>query len=437
MSNTLYLTDKDTNDMERKESVSYSVGSYQDDGFLAFLNGDDAAKWVNFTYEQAVKEAYEKCVVAYKCVQLRSDAMAHLKWCLYDKNGDEIDRHPLLDLLRRPDLNTGGSAFIKELQIYKDVDGNAFLHQIGGSSIKGLRPPKRLELFRPDCVEVIPGRYGLPAAYVYKTNQNETHYPVDQANGRSDILHIKNVNPMNKFRGTGLMKAAWQSIQVWNEGSDHTKKSLEQGARLSGVLSTDQNLTREQVEMLEGKLSEKYYGSKNSGKILIASGGMKYNVMAQTMKDLEFINSRNVTAREIATAFGVPPILLNVGEGATYANMKEARMDFYESTMLPEMWNLRDELNHWLVPMFGEDLYLDVDLDEIVALEPKREAKWERVQNATFLTLNEKREILGFEPIDGGDTIQGASMRPEPQEEPEEELPVDVEEQPAEETDND
>jgi len=76
--------------------------------------------------------------------------------------------------------------------------------------------------------------------------------------------------------------------------------------------------------------------------------------------------------------------------------MKEARLAFYEDTVLPLAYGLRDALNSWLVPMFGEGLRLELDLDEVQALGPRRDATWARISAADFLTAEEKRNLLGF-----------------------------------------
>jgi phage portal protein BeeE len=73
--------------------------------------------------------------------------------------------------------------------------------------------------------------------------------------------------------------------------------------------------------------------------------------------------------------------------------------------VIPLLRHLRDELNAWLAPRFGEDLALEVDLDEIPALALRRERTWARLKGAEFLTLNEKRALAGFAPVAGGDKV--------------------------------
>jgi phage portal protein BeeE len=126
---------------------------------------------------------------------------------------------------------------------------------------------------------------------------------------------------------------------------------------------------------------------------------------------MDFINLKASSAREIALAFGYPGYLLGLPEGATFSNVAEARLALWEQTILPLADLIRDELMHWLVPRFGEDLELDYDRDRISALAERRRQVWERVQRADFLTINERRAEVGFGPIAGGDVVAAAQSQ--------------------------
>ncbi len=103
--------------------------------------------------------------------------------------------------------------------------------------------------------------------------------------------------------------------------------------------------------------------------------------------------------------FGVPPMLAGVPGDATFANYKEARYHLWEDTILPLLDTLIAELNRWLVPYYGCNLRIGYDLDRIQALASKREMAWAKVEGVTFLTLNEKRQAVGYGPIEGGDVL--------------------------------
>ena len=129
---------------------------------------------------------------------------------------------------------------------------------------------------------------------------------------------------------------------------------------------------------------------------------------------MDFIKNKEVTATDILIALGVPPEIMGLGQ-KTFSNYKEARLAFYEDTILPLMDSLRDGLNYWLTPTFGDGLYLDYDKDDIEALVYRREQKYTSLQNVNFLTQNEKRESVGYEAVDGWDVfVIGSSVMDQP-----------------------
>ena len=115
--------------------------------------------------------------------------------------------------------------------------------------------------------------------------------------------------------------------------------------------------------------------------------------------------AKDAAAREIALAFGVPPMLLAIPGDNTYSNYQEANRVFWRQSVLPLASRIGCALTHWLAPAFGEGLELSVDTDRIDALSADRAALWDRVSNAPFLTVNEKRAATGYGPLDGGDVF--------------------------------
>jgi HK97 family phage portal protein len=125
--------------------------------------------------------------------------------------------------------------------------------------------------------------------------------------------------------------------------------------------------------------------------------------MSLSPKDMDFLEAKHTAAREIALAFGVPPMLLGIPGDNTYSNYQEAYRVFFRGTVLPLASRIGSSLTHWLSPAFGESERLVVDTDSVPALAKDRAALWEQVGKAAFLTLNEKREAIGFSPVEDGD----------------------------------
>jgi len=78
---------------------------------------------------------------------------------------------------------------------------------------------------------------------------------------------------------------------------------------------------------------------------------------------------------------------------------------FFRQTVLPLAARVGHAIAQWLAPAFGDGIRVTIDTDRIDALSADRAALWERVSNAAFLTLNEKREAVGYAPVEGGDRL--------------------------------
>jgi HK97 family phage portal protein len=111
---------------------------------------------------------------------------------------------------------------------------------------------------------------------------------------------------------------------------------------------------------------------------------------------MEFQKTKEAAARDIALAFGVPPMLLGIPGDATYANYAEANRAFYRLTVLPLAQKVTAAMSHWLSGLGDDPVELTPDLDQVPALAAEREAQWRRIVEADFLTEGEKRRLLGL-----------------------------------------
>ena len=122
----------------------------------------------------------------------------------------------------------------------------------------------------------------------------------------------------------------------------------------------------------------------------------------------KLLQMKNMSARDIAMCFGVPSQLVGVPDAQTYANVAEARLALYEETIIPHLRKIESDINEWLVPMFGEDLYFCFDIDQIPALAERTKKTYENITSAVregIMTRNEAREKIGLTPIDGADEL--------------------------------
>ncbi len=258
----------------------------------------------------------------------------------------------------------------------------------------------------------LPGRSNVPYAYRYTVNNNSYDFKVDKLTGRSTVLHLKTFNPLNDWYGLSPIEAAAYSIDQHNQAGAWNQAMLQNGARPSGAIvvksekdGSGGNLSQEQYQRLKAQINDHYSGPVNAGRPILLEGGLEWKEMSLSPRDMDFIESKHSSARDIALAFGVPPQLLGIPGDNTYSNLIEARLSLWEQTILPTLENIICHLNSWLVPKFGKDLCLSYDKDAIEILMEKRQKMWKYVQNASFMTLNEKREAFGLPPLPGGDKL--------------------------------
>ncbi len=355
--------------------------------------------WTPRNYDQLSREGYLKNIIVYRCVTLITRGAASVPWRLIRKNA-EVTNHPLLQLLHHPNPRQGGASFIEAVLSHKLLSGNSYIEAVANQ--KAI--PVELYALRPDRIKVIPGSGGVPIGYKYTVNGQSRRISVDLISGASPILHIKTFHPLNDWYGMSPVEAAACAIDQHNAVASHNLAVLQNGGRPSGALRVFSKvnappITPQQREQMYSELRNAYQGATNAGKVMILEGDVEWKEMGHKLKDMDFVSGKLLSAREIAQAYGVPPMLVGVPGDATFSNYRESRYHLWEDTILPLLDHLCDELNHWLVPRFGKDLKLENNTDSIPALAPRREASWKRIEKSSFLTDTEKRKLLGFPPL--------------------------------------
>ena len=364
--------------------------------------------WTPRDYAALVREGYTKNPVVYRSVRMIAEAAASVPWLLYEGE-KELDDHPLLTLLARPNERQAGTDFLEALYGHLLVSGNAYVEAVA------LGPDVReLYALRPDRMKVVPGTDGWPKAYEYTVNGRTLRFQ-QEAEAVPPILHMTLFHPANDHYGFPPIEAAQVSLDVHNAASGWSKALLDNSARPSGTLvyQTEEggNLSDEQFERLKAELEANFQGAANAGRPLLLEGGLDWKPMSLAPRDMDFIEAKNQAAREIALAFGVPPMLLGIPGDNTYSNYREANRAFWRQTVLPLIGRTAKAIAHWLTPAYGDALRLACDADAIEALSSEREALWSRVREADFLTVNEKRVAIGYAPVAGGDAPPDAIAR--------------------------
>ena len=387
------------------------VDEFKRDGSMFGYFGVGSSS-TEYKYQDLANEGYKKNAIVYRCVNEISKGASSVSYDL--KAGDQVlETHPLISLMDRPNPMQSYSEFFNALYGFLLLSGNAYVLKVGAEG--GL--PRELHLLRPDRIVIKGGTSQFPDRYDYMINGRvKESYLVDQDTGFSQLKHIKLWNPMDDFYGCSPLTAAAVEVDQHNLASKHNINLLNNGARPSGAVIFKPkddagfavNLNETQRQQLLTDLNNRFTGSGNAGRPMLLEGDFDWKEMGLSPKDMDFINLKHMSATDIALCFGVPSQLVGVPDAQTYANVAEARLALYEETIIPHIKLIESDFNEWLVPQFDERLNLAFDTESIPALAERKRKTYENIVsavNAGIMTRNEAREIIGLNPIDGGDDI--------------------------------
>ncbi|MFN3551623.1 MAG: phage portal protein [Novosphingobium meiothermophilum] len=339
-------------------------------------------------YAAAAREAYLRNPVAQRAVRIVAEGVG---------SAPVRASHP--ELLALVSETSAGQPLLETLAAHLMLHGNAFVQVLRDA--EGI--PVELFALRPERVTVIPDAAGWPAAFAYKVGEKTMRIDAVDDLGRANLIHVRHFHPSDDHYGAGCLEAAEEAVAIHNAAARWNRSLLENAARPSGALVYDPGepgaaLTADQFERIKSELSAAYSGMGNAGRPMLLEGGLRWQALALTPADMDFATLKAAAARDIALAFGVPPMLLGIPGDNTYANYREANRALWRLTLLPVAGKILSALAEGLRPWFA-GASLIVDFDRVPALGEDRERLWAQVTAADFLTGEEKRALLGIEQV--------------------------------------
>lgn len=338
-------------------------------------------------YGALCREGFARNPVAHRCVRLIAESAASVPLRTSDA-----------DMARVLNRGLPGVSAVETFEAfygYLQVGGNAFFEAVLGAD-----EPIALIAHRPDTLKMGSDAQGRATGWEHQRDGVTRTFPRDAATGRCVLHHMRLFNPADECHGLSPLAAAASAVELHNRGGVWAKALLDNSARPSGALihspKSGERLTDDQFERLKQELESNFSGPAAAGRPMVLEGGLDWKTLALSPSDMDFTELRREAARDIALAFGVPPMLLGIPGDNTYANYREANQAFWRQTIIPLVSKTATGLQGWLSAFFGDGLTIAPDLDRVPALAEERAVLWKRLSDATFVTEAEAREIAGL-----------------------------------------
>lgn len=359
--------------------------------FISMID-NQSANWSGRSYASSAQHALMRNPVAHRAISLATQNAARVP-LMVDDQGERLATHPVLDLLSRPNPDHSGPELIETIFHHLLLSGNAYLEVLQFET-------KRYQIYplRPDRVVPVVGPDGWIKAYDYTVGGKKRRIAPTKQNP-VPMIHLRNFHPTNDHTGLAPILAAMDAVDTHNKACEWHKSLLDNAARPSGALvysAEAGNLTGEQFDRLKSELNASFQGAANAGRPMVLEGGLDWKALSLSPRDMDFIETKNSAARDIAMAFGVPPMLLCIAGDNTYANYKEANRAFWRQTIIPQMLKTCAALSRSLHPIFPGRWTLVPNFEAIEAIADERLANWAKIDALNTLNEDEKRELIGL-----------------------------------------
>ena len=382
--------------------------------------------WNNENDDSYITQGYQKNATIYSLINLITKAATTIPFQVYEKTNENdykrykaltsgmmdaasiqkaslLQKNALVELqdtelhkiLERPNPAQSYNAWLTELIAFGKLTGNRYIYGIGPDTGANVGKFTELYVMPSQVMEIISNGIMEPVSK-YKLEYNGTKY-IDA----SEICHIKDFNPY--YDGTGShmygqspLRAGLRSLTTNNEAVQTGVKYL-QNQTARGLLTSEMgDINEVQAQQLKDKFRRQHQGSDNAGDIIITPNKMSWVNFGLNASDVSLIAQYNASIKDLCNIYNVPVQLLNNTESSSYNNMKEAKKALYQNAVIPELIKIKDELNRWLAPKYGDKLCIEFDFSVIPEMQEETEKIVNQLSKAWWITPNEKRSAMNY-----------------------------------------
>ena len=363
-------------------------------------------------YERLIVEGYTRHVVIHACISMLASSAAGPPFVVIDTDGEPVENHPALALLRAPNPEQSKTDLIIELMTHLLITGNAYLEIVRGPD--GFGRPTQLGLLRPERVKIKPGVKREDDVF-----QQWIGGVVVSETPAENMIHFKLPNPASDFYGLSPLVTIAREANLDIDLTLFSQAFFEHAGVPFGMLVVSgKKLNTDEKKSVKSEW-RKSFGKAASGVrryfelLLLNADEAKYTQLGSPMSELEMPGTRFHVESRIAMGFRVPPIMVGalVGlEHATYANFEAAEKVFWRYGVAHYLNLVVDRLDRRLMSEFTttatSGAKLIYDLAGVQALAEDNTEKLEAVEKLVRsggFTANESLALVGMAPVTDGD----------------------------------
>jgi HK97 family phage portal protein len=351
---------------------------------------------------QGLMERYRKSLYVFACISKIAEKVGSIEINLnqiMNSKGDmkQLVTHPALDLIYRPNKLQTKSEFLMTTIINKKTAGDAFIYKVRNNSGRVVE----LWNLRPDLMTIITDPVRVIAGYkMTRADGKVVTFEPDE------IIHFKDYpDPLNSYSGVSALMPASIRVQTEEFATRYQRDFFLNSARPDAVLKSPKKLLSKQKAELKKNWNRGHQGIKNSSKIGLLEGGIEYQLISLTQKDMDYIEGIKMTRDDILVAFRMTKTVLGITEDVNRANSEAAMYVFLSEVIVPEMRAIIEKLNEeMLYPDFGENLYYSF-VDPTPANRELQLKEYTDGLTNNWLLINEVRQKENLPPVKGGWSI--------------------------------
>lgn len=356
--------------------------------------GDDV--WDNKQHDYGLyQKSFRQISWIYSCASLIATNVAMVKRYLLDAKNNEITSGPVIDLLNNPNPNETWFDYIEGTTLDLLITGNSFWLR-DELNYKNPPTPKYLYRLDPKRVSVVVDKQGMVSGYAYDVNGRKV--PLE----KQDVAHLKTANPLSQYYGMGEVEAAILTAETDLYAKNVNRDFFRHGARLSGMLTAEGVISDDVYRRIKEQFRDEYGGARNAYKIALLEGGLKYEPMSLSPKDMDFERLRKFNRDEILSIFRVPGPKIGIMEYANY-KMEEADRTFKQECLTPRLVKLQNFITKEIVRAFNPQYRFEFDAVLVDDSPLEKMIKANTATNGVAFSANDFREYLGWDKVSYGE----------------------------------